>query len=104
MGRSPLHDGLRKRGEQLLVRRADSETFFVQQPPRRLPGVPWTGNAIGLRRGLDVGPGEVAEGRGDCALAARDKTDAGLLPEFAERTREAFPGGRLHPVRGFAGE
>ena len=80
------------------------ETFFVQQPSRRVSGLPRLGHTTGVRCGFDgVGSGEVARGRCDYPMAPRHQADAGLLPELAKRARETFRGRRLYSVRGLAG-
>ena len=51
------------------------------------------GHAAGLRcRSDDFRSAENARGRRDHAVAARDETDAGLLPPAAKRARETFRG------------
>ena len=49
-------------------------------------------------------PREIARGRRDHAVAARDEADAGLLPTIARRARETFSCRRRNAVRGSAGE
>src|SRR5262249_51043852 len=53
VARTPLLDRLRQRGDRLHARRADAETFFVQQPLRRVSGVSRFGNAAGDRSWVD---------------------------------------------------
>src|SRR6266566_5335149 len=93
LGRTPLFDRLRKRKNRVHARRADSETFFVQQSSRSVSGMSRSWHAIGLRSGVDdFRSRQDTRRRGDHAMAARDEANAGILPSLARRARETFSG------------
>ena len=72
--------------------RADGQAFFLQQPSRRVPGVPRVGRAPGARPGIDgARPAKDPRGRRGFPVAPRrGQADAGVLPDGVARAGGAL--------------